>query len=124
MADNNYKKSILHQLISSATNGAGSKSLHEVINSIKSALGAYKNFAKEWDNIEGVVSGATAGAPKAPGGGQANMLKGLINPASAPPQGQMPPPMPNLQPGQGPGSGAMPIPPQEVQPMPQGQLRG
>ena len=55
MADNSQneqKRILLKQLIESAMGGPN-KSLQEVISDVKSALEAYKNFAKEWDNLEG-----------------------------------------------------------------------
>jgi hypothetical protein len=64
--EDNFKKTILQRLISHAMGGASvGKGLHEVMNSIKTALGTYKNFAKEWDTLNGVVAsgaGAKAGA--------------------------------------------------------------
>lgn len=98
MENGNYKRDLLRQLISAATGGAANKGLHEVINAIKTALGAYKNFAKEWDNVDGAAKGAAEGA------GQGAMLKQMVKP----PMGAMP--MPNQPP-------MMPKPPvQNLQP--------
>jgi hypothetical protein len=55
MADNNQneqKRILLKQLIDSAMGGSN-KSLQEIISDVKGALETYKNFAKEWDNLEG-----------------------------------------------------------------------
>ena len=39
--------------------------MHEMINGVKEAIGAYKNYSKEWDTLTGVgqgVAGASAGS--------------------------------------------------------------
>jgi len=81
--DNDYKKNILKQLISSAVGSSAGKSIHETINSIKNAMGAFKGFAKEWDGLKGLTGGQKGGNPM---------------PQMPVPQGQgQKPQMPNLQ---------------------------
>lgn len=90
--DNDYKKTLLKQLISVAMGSAAGRGLQEIISGIKNAVAAYKNFSKEWDNINGVMTGGGAktgtGTPKP-----------TMNPMPKMPPQQMQPmqPMPNLQ---------------------------
>jgi hypothetical protein len=72
------KKALLEKLMSNLLNKPG-RSMHEIINGVKEAIGAYKNYAKEWDTLNGIVAptgGASTGgalmgpvpaAPEAPG---------------------------------------------------------
>ena len=69
----NEKKTILQQLVRHVLQGGPGKSIHEVISNLKAALGAYKNYSKEWDNLHGITSDTGA---KSAGGAQppASML--------------------------------------------------
>lgn len=49
----NQKKTLLQQLIAAAMGSGAGRSIHETISNIKNAMGAYKNYAKEWDNLNG-----------------------------------------------------------------------
>jgi hypothetical protein len=53
------KKQLLQKLMDNLLNKPG-RSVHELINGIKSVIGAYKNYAKEWDGLNGSVIGASA----------------------------------------------------------------
>lgn len=46
-----HKKHLLHNLMSKVLGNSQGANVHETISGIKSALGAYKNYAKEWDNL-------------------------------------------------------------------------
>jgi len=50
-----HKKALLQKLMTNLLSKPG-RSMHEVINGVKEAMGAYKNYAKEWDNLGGGVS--------------------------------------------------------------------
>lgn len=84
--DNDYKKTFLRHLIAVATKSNIGKGINDTISAIKNAMGTYKNFAKEWDTLNGAAS------PTGPAGG-ALKLGGA--PAMRPPQmPQMPPQTP------------------------------
>ena len=87
-AASNEKKTILQQLVRHVLQGGPGKSIHEVISNLKAALGAYKNYSKEWDNLHGITSDTGA---KSAGGAQppASMLA---------PKSQQPPQMVPQQP--------------------------
>ena len=53
--NSNQKKQLLQKLMSNLLGKQG-RSMHEVINGVKEALSAYKNYAKEIDMLEGVNS--------------------------------------------------------------------
>lgn len=59
--DQGSKKALLQKLMSNLLNKPG-RSMHEIINGVKEAISAYKNYAKEWDALNGIVSGAATGA--------------------------------------------------------------
>ena len=90
----NEKKTSLQQLVRHVLQGGPGKSIHEVISNLKAALGAYKNYSKEWDNLHGITSDTGA---KSAGGAQppASMLapKSMQPPQMVPqqPVPQMPP---------------------------------
>ena len=97
MDHGNHKKVLLQQLIASAMGGPN-KSLQEIISNIKSALDAYKNFAREWDNIEGGVEGANGKPSDEEGGlGKEEALKQIVQ-GQLPPGSQLSAGLPNLQP--------------------------
>lgn len=54
--DDGGKKQLLQRLLSNLLNKPG-RSMHEIINGVKSAIGAYKNYAKEWDNLNASMKG-------------------------------------------------------------------
>lgn len=60
MDEENYKKSLLKQLISTATKNLANKSIEEASDAIKKAIGVYKNFSKEWDTLKGRLIGEPA----------------------------------------------------------------
>lgn len=55
-----HKRQLLQKLISNLLNKPG-RSMHEMINGVKDAIGAYKNYAKEWDSLSGMGMGAMGG---------------------------------------------------------------
>lgn len=61
-----HKKTLLRHLIGVAVGGTAGKGLQEVISGIKTALSAYKNYSKEWDNLHGIQQPKPA--PKNPAG--------------------------------------------------------
>ena len=69
-ASNGHKKALLQKLITNLLSKPG-RSMHEVINGVKEAIGAYKNYAREWDNLSmlggSAASGASMGKPGASG---------------------------------------------------------
>jgi hypothetical protein len=73
-----HKKALLQKLMSNLLSKPG-RSMHEIINGVKEAVGAYKNYAKEWDNLNG-IGGVTT--PAVPSGGSSvgsvqSILKGI-----------------------------------------------
>lgn len=75
------KKQLLQKLMSNLLNKPG-RSMHEIINGVKSAIGAYKNYAKEWDTLSGASMGGTTSTPNASngkmsGGDVQGILKGI-----------------------------------------------
>jgi hypothetical protein len=53
MIQNNQKKRLLEKLTDNLL-GKPTRSMHEVINGVKESIAAYKNYAKEWDNLNGI----------------------------------------------------------------------
>lgn len=62
-----HKRQLLQKLISNLLSKPG-RSMHEMINGVKDAIGAYKNYAKEWDSLSGMGMGAMMGGAAAGGG--------------------------------------------------------
>lgn len=85
------KKRLLTQLMQSAMGGP-SKGIHDAVHAIKTALGAYKTFAKEWDT----VNGKGEQAPQE-GQEQGQMAPPMSMPPPMPPM-PMQPPMPPVAP--------------------------
>ena len=74
---NGHKKALLQKLMDNLLTKPG-RSMHEIINGVKSAIGAYKNYAKEWDNLNGMgtaVGGAAGGSSGGSSGGIQSILK-------------------------------------------------
>lgn len=64
-----HKKKLLNKLMEHLLNKPG-RSMHETINGVKSAIGAFKNYSKEWDTLNGInpdQGGSTASGPSIPG---------------------------------------------------------
>lgn len=62
--DHGHKKLLLQKLMSNLLSKPG-RSMHEMVNGVKSAISAYKNYSKEWDTLSGIgqaVGGAAMGA--------------------------------------------------------------
>lgn len=94
-----HKKALLQKLMSNLLSKPG-RSMHEIINGVKDAIGAYKNYAKEWDTLNGAV--ASTPAMQGPSGIQ-KIMQGIQD-KKAPQDG-----------GGGPGiPGGMPSAPQMV----------
>jgi len=96
------KRQLLQKLMTNLLNKPG-RSVHELMNGVKDAIGAYKNYAKEWDNLNmmggastpGVASGANSGnnIQKILQGIQqkkGSATNGLGAPSSMPPISNMP----------------------------------
>ena len=60
-SDQGSKKALLQKLMSNLLGKPG-RSMHEIINGVKEAISAYRNYAKEWDTLNGVTEGAAKGA--------------------------------------------------------------
>jgi len=74
------KKQLLQKLMSNLLSKPG-RSMHEIINGVKDAIGAYKNYAKEWDTLAGGAAGAVSpmvsGGMKAGASGIQKILQGI-----------------------------------------------
>ena len=75
-AADGHKRELLQKLMTNLLSKPG-RSMHEIINGVKSAIGAYKNYAKEWDSIGGAVAGAAAGAAFPAAAGAAMGARGI-----------------------------------------------
>lgn len=78
-ADHGQKKAVLMKLMQNLFGKQG-RSFHELSNGIKQALGTYKNFAKEWDTLNGVVptmGGAIGGASSAGASGIQKIMQNI-----------------------------------------------
>lgn len=80
------KKQLLQKLMSNLLNKPG-RSMHELITGVKDAIGAYKNYAKEWDSLSG-LSDSSTGTPTsgtgAPGGNKVQDILKSIQSKKAP----------------------------------------
>lgn len=56
------KRQLLQKMMENLLNKPG-RSVNELVNGVKAVIGAYKNYAKEWDNLSGITE-----APLAPEG--------------------------------------------------------
>lgn len=71
------KKQVLQKLMNSLLNKPG-RSLHELMNGIKDAMGAYKSYAKEVDALNGVAPAASSSGG-APSGGSSSEIQKILN---------------------------------------------
>lgn len=123
-----HKKALLQKLISNLLDKPG-RSMHEIINGVKEAISAYRNYAKEWDTLNGVatgaaIGGAVGGLPGAVTGAAVgcaakNSIQTILDQikqqkSSIPNQ----PPMPTSLPQMPPSPATMPMP-TSLPPMPQ-----
>src|SRR3990167_10683823 len=65
-----HKKQLLNKLMANLLGKSG-RSMNEVINGVKAVIGAYKNYAKERDTLNGVVSSQNTGVTSSPSGDSA-----------------------------------------------------
>lgn len=98
------KKQLLQKLMGNLLNKPG-RSMHEVINGVKDAMSAYKNYSKEWDNLSGMgqPEGQSSSIPSTNGGGAPRgirkVLHGIQQKKATQPQQQAPvPPSPQVAP--------------------------
>jgi len=114
------KKQLLQKLMSNLLNKPG-RSMHEMINGIKDAISAYKNYAKEWDSLNGISpDGGASTEPSLPStGGSGSDIQKILQGIQTKkdgggghgirlPQDQ---PVPQLPPTTVPGSGYRTPPP-------------
>lgn len=103
-----HKKALLQKLMSNLLSKPG-RSMHEIINGVKDAIGAYKNYAKEWDSLNGAVGAGASAAPSMGPSGIQKIMQGIQD-KKAPQDG-----------GGGPGmpGGAGPAMPSSMPPAPQ-----
>lgn len=59
-----HKKQLLGKLMSNLLNKPN-RSMHEIINGVKAAIGAYKNYSKEYDTLNGIMQPGTSGGASA-----------------------------------------------------------
>ena len=104
--DQNQKKQVLQKLLSHVL-GKTSSSVHETVNELNAAMGAFKNFSKEWDAIHGVTqkTNAPTGVP-GPGVPPIGSMPPVSTPIT-PPAGPMPG---NNMPSVAPGAPVIPAP--------------
>lgn len=74
-SNNGHKKMLLNKLMEHLLTKPG-RSMHETINGVKSAIGAYKNYSKEWDTLNGLGDMAAGAASSVVGGGPAMKAAG------------------------------------------------
>ena len=76
--NNGQKKQLLQKLMNNLLNKPG-RSMHELINGVKVAIGAYKNYAKEWDSLNGISSeGMSNSVSTAPSGGSGSDIQKIL----------------------------------------------
>ena len=103
-----HKKALLQKLMSNLLGKPG-RSMHEIIDGVKQAIGAYKNYAKEWDTLNGVVAPGGTSAPVGPTSGGNNKIQDIMAQIQAQKAKAPMTPMPQMQTppqGQPPFSGA------------------
>ena len=71
------KRELLQRLISNLLNKPG-RSVNELINGVKAAIGAYKNYAKEWDTLNGIRPEGGATASGASNGGSSSDVQKIL----------------------------------------------
>lgn len=49
------KRHFLQLMVQRVLGNSGGRSIHETISGINAALGAFKNYAKEWDKLHGIL---------------------------------------------------------------------
>lgn len=84
---NGHKKQLLHKLMTNLLGKPG-RSMHEIINGVKEAVGAYKNYAREWDNLNGLApqsgqGGSSSGVSSSGGGDVQKIMRGIQEKKSA-----------------------------------------
>lgn len=120
------KKALLQKLMDNLLSKPG-RSMHEIINGVKAAIGAYKNYAKEWDTLNGVVapgaSSPSSEAVPAAGGAPRNSIQTILDQIKQQKQGAAPmptsipmPPSPKTMPLQQMPTSLPPMPPKEMPP--------
>lgn len=127
------KKKFLQQLMQTAMGGP-SKGIHDTVHAIKTAMGAYKNFSKEWDTLNGVSADAM---PKSQPMQQAPKSMPMPSTPDSMPKQPMQPttdmnmhpmpamqPMQNSQPLRSSGNTLPPVPPKMPPILPQPQIAG
>ena len=111
-----HKKALLQKLMDNLLSKPG-RSMHEIINGVKSAIGAYKNYSKEWDTL------SSAGGSHLPAGGSSTGIQSILKEVQTKKDGSggprnMPQGNPNGMPVQSQGNPALGNP-QAVPPSPQ-----
>ena len=109
-----HKKALLQKLMSNLLGKPG-RSMHEIIDGVKQAIGAYKNYAKEWDTLNGVVAPTVGSSTGASAGGSQNNIRSIMDQIQQQKAKAAPAPIPTIQPVTPPPSA--PVTP----PMPQNQ---
>lgn len=71
------KKQVLQKLMNSLLNKPG-RSLHELMNGIKDAMGAYKSYAKEVDALSGITTDSSSMSSGAPSGGSSSEIQKIL----------------------------------------------
>lgn len=106
------KKQLLQKLLSNLLGKQG-RSFHELSNGVKQAIGTYKNFSKEWDELHGVAPQTGNGVQRVMSNVQQRKNDGSGGPGFTQPQQQSPAGQtPNVVPQQienAPSSGNPPI---------------
>lgn len=62
------KRQLLQKMMENLLNKPG-RSVNELVNGVKAVIGAYKNYAKEWDSLSGISEAPLPPAGSAPAGG-------------------------------------------------------
>lgn len=106
------KKALLEKLMSNLLGKPG-RSMHEIVNGVKEAISAYRNYAKEWDTLNGTTA-PTGGVPQGSGAapvGDKNSIQTILDQIKQQKSGSVPMnTMPNIPPA---------LPKTPMMPMPQ-----
>jgi hypothetical protein len=71
------KRELLQKMMGNLLNKPG-RSVNELVNGVKAVIGAYKNYSKEWDSLNGVTE-STLPPAGAPSGGGSSDIQAILD---------------------------------------------
>jgi hypothetical protein len=110
------KRQLLQKMMENLLNKPG-RSMNELVNGVKAVIGAYKNYAKEWDNLSGVTEATLPPAGDSSQAGGSNEIQEILRKIQEQKGGSPSPEGGALQPPEG---GVAIPPPAPIGPMDKG----